>query len=88
VSELKLGILDDYQGVALGLAGWGSLDATIEVFTAQPLSARLEQSFIGRVRSMPDETQRFLLLAAAEPEVRSSNGIHQCLATSFREGTR
>jgi hypothetical protein len=34
VSELKLGILDDYQGVALGLAGWGSLDATIEVFTA------------------------------------------------------
>ena len=34
MSELKSGIPDDYQGVALGLAGWGSLDATIEVFTA------------------------------------------------------
>src|ERR1700722_1866291 len=33
----------------------------------QPLSARLEQSFLARVRSMPDQTQRFLLLAAAEP---------------------
>ena len=33
----------------------------------QPLSARIEQSFLGRVRSMPDRTQRFLLLAAAEP---------------------
>jgi len=37
------------------------------VSSTQPLSARLEQSFLGRVRSMPDETQRFLLLAAAEP---------------------
>jgi DNA-binding CsgD family transcriptional regulator/tetratricopeptide (TPR) repeat protein len=37
------------------------------VSSAQPLSARLEQSFLGRVRSMPDRTQRFLLLAAAEP---------------------
>jgi DNA-binding CsgD family transcriptional regulator len=37
------------------------------VSSTQPLSARLEQSFIGRVRSMPDQTQRFLLLAAAEP---------------------
>jgi len=26
-----------------------------------------EQSFLGRVRSMPDQTQRLLLLAAAEP---------------------
>ena len=37
------------------------------VSSTQPLSARLEQSFLGRVRSMPDHTQRFLLLAAAEP---------------------
>ena len=37
------------------------------VSSTQPVSARLEQSFLGRVRSMPDQTQRFLLLAAAEP---------------------
>ena len=37
------------------------------VSSTQPLSARLEQSFLGRIRSMPDRTQRFLLLAAAEP---------------------
>ncbi|MGA8722471.1 MAG: AAA family ATPase [Solirubrobacteraceae bacterium] len=37
------------------------------VSSTQPLSARLEQSFLGRVRSMPENTQRFLLLAAAEP---------------------
>jgi DNA-binding CsgD family transcriptional regulator/tetratricopeptide (TPR) repeat protein len=37
------------------------------VSSTQPLSARLEQSFLGRVRSMPGQTQRFLLLAAAEP---------------------
>jgi DNA-binding CsgD family transcriptional regulator len=37
------------------------------VSSMQPLSARLEQSFLGRVRSMPDQTQRFLLLAAADP---------------------
>jgi DNA-binding CsgD family transcriptional regulator len=37
------------------------------VSSTQPLSARLEQSFLGRVRSMPRQTQRFLLLAAAEP---------------------
>ena len=33
----------------------------------QPLSARLERSFLERVRSMPDPTQRLLLVAAAEP---------------------
>src|SRR6478736_2780630 len=37
------------------------------VSSSEPLSARLEQSFLGRVRSMPDQTQRFMLLAAAEP---------------------
>jgi DNA-binding CsgD family transcriptional regulator len=37
------------------------------VSSAQPLSTRLEQSFLGRIRSMPDQTQRLLLLAAAEP---------------------
>jgi DNA-binding CsgD family transcriptional regulator len=37
------------------------------VSSTQPLAARLEHSFLGRVRSMPDPTQRFLLLAAAEP---------------------
>jgi DNA-binding CsgD family transcriptional regulator len=37
------------------------------VSSTQPLAARLERSFLERVRSMPDLTQRFLLLAAAEP---------------------
>ena len=37
------------------------------VSSTQPLSARLEQSFLARVRAMPEQTQRFLLLAAAEP---------------------
>src|SRR5882762_9280358 len=37
------------------------------VTSTQPLSARLEQSFLARVRSIPHQTQRFLLLAAAEP---------------------
>jgi len=32
--RLKIGILDDYQGVALSLADWSSLDADLEVFTA------------------------------------------------------
>jgi phosphoglycerate dehydrogenase-like enzyme len=31
--RLKIGILDDYQNVALSLADWSSLDADIEVFT-------------------------------------------------------
>jgi phosphoglycerate dehydrogenase-like enzyme len=34
VSGLKIGILDDYQDVALSLADWSSLDAEVEVFTA------------------------------------------------------
>ena len=34
VFRLKIGILDDYQGVALSLADWSSLDADVEVFTA------------------------------------------------------
>src|SRR5882757_1788865 len=37
------------------------------VSSTEPLSARLEQSFLSRVRTMPEQTQRFLLLAAAEP---------------------
>jgi len=32
--RLKIGILDDYQGVALSLADWSSLDADVAVFTA------------------------------------------------------
>ena len=32
-----------------------------------PLASRIERSFIRRVRSLPDETQRLLLVAAAEP---------------------
>ena len=32
--RLKIGILDDYQDVALSLADWSSLDADVEVFTA------------------------------------------------------
>src|SRR6202046_781702 len=47
---------------AAGVAGGFGVSST------QPISARLEQNFLGRVRSMPDRTQRFLLLAAAEPE--------------------
>jgi phosphoglycerate dehydrogenase-like enzyme len=31
--RLKIGILDDYQDVALSLADWSSLDADVEVFT-------------------------------------------------------
>jgi phosphoglycerate dehydrogenase-like enzyme len=34
VFRLKIGILDDYQAVALSLADWGSLDADVQVFTA------------------------------------------------------
>jgi phosphoglycerate dehydrogenase-like enzyme len=34
MSQLKVGILDDYQEVALGLANWDSLSADIKVFTA------------------------------------------------------
>jgi phosphoglycerate dehydrogenase-like enzyme len=34
MSGLRIGILDDYQNVALGLADWTSLAAQIEVFTA------------------------------------------------------
>jgi DNA-binding CsgD family transcriptional regulator len=37
------------------------------VSSTQPLSARVEQSFIRRMRSVPEQTQLFLLLAAAEP---------------------
>ncbi len=37
------------------------------VSSTQPLSARLEQSFLGRIRAMPEHTQRVVLLAAAEP---------------------
>jgi DNA-binding CsgD family transcriptional regulator len=45
----------------------GELAGGFAVSSAQPISARLEQSFLGRVRSMPKRTQRLLLLAAAEP---------------------
>jgi DNA-binding CsgD family transcriptional regulator len=34
---------------------------------AQPLAGRIEESFLHRLRSLPPETQRLLLLAAAEP---------------------
>jgi DNA-binding CsgD family transcriptional regulator len=37
------------------------------VSSNEPLSARVEQSFVRRMQSVPHETQRFLLLAAAEP---------------------
>ncbi len=57
-----LALLELPRGLsAAALAGGFGVSST------QPLSARLEQSFLGRVRSMPDQTQRFLLLAAAEP---------------------
>jgi phosphoglycerate dehydrogenase-like enzyme len=39
VSSLKIGVLDDYQNVALSLADWSALGANIEVFTAPFLSA-------------------------------------------------
>ncbi|MEU9833395.1 AAA family ATPase [Streptosporangium sp. NPDC048047] len=34
---------------------------------ARPLASQIEQGFLGRVRSLPAETQRLLLIAAAEP---------------------
>jgi DNA-binding CsgD family transcriptional regulator len=34
---------------------------------AQQLASRIEQSFLRRLRSLPDETQQLLLVAAAEP---------------------
>jgi DNA-binding CsgD family transcriptional regulator len=34
---------------------------------ARPLAGRIEQSFLRRLRSLPDETQQLLLIAAAEP---------------------
>jgi len=37
--RLKIGILDDYQAVALSLADWSSLDADLEVFTAPFIDA-------------------------------------------------
>ena len=40
--------------------GFGVLDAT-------PLANRIEQSFLRRLDSLPDETRRLLLTAAAEP---------------------
>jgi DNA-binding CsgD family transcriptional regulator len=40
--------------------GFGSPDA-------RPLAGRLEEGFLRRVRSLPAETQRVLLIAAAEP---------------------
>jgi DNA-binding CsgD family transcriptional regulator len=57
-----LALLELPRGLsAVELAGGFGVSST------QPLSAALEQSFLGRVRSMPDQTQRLLLLAAAEP---------------------
>src|ERR1700759_1295011 len=55
-----LALLELPRGLsAAELAGGFGVNST------QPLSARLERSFLGRVRAMPDRTQRFLLLAAA-----------------------
>ena len=34
---------------------------------ARPLASRIEETFVQRVRALPRETQRLLLLAAAEP---------------------
>jgi DNA-binding CsgD family transcriptional regulator len=34
---------------------------------AQPVASRIEQGFVGRLQSLPDQTQRLLLTAAAEP---------------------
>jgi len=34
---------------------------------ARPLASQIEQSFLRRIRSLPDSTQRLLLVAAAEP---------------------
>ena len=34
---------------------------------ARPLASRVEESFLQRVRALPDETQLLLLVAAAEP---------------------
>ncbi|TYB57185.1 AAA family ATPase [Nonomuraea sp. PA05] len=34
---------------------------------ARPLASQIEQHFLGRIEALPDETQRLLLVAAAEP---------------------
>src|SRR5947209_8263220 len=34
---------------------------------ARPLASRIEETFVQRVRALPEETQRLLLVAAAEP---------------------
>src|SRR4051794_36917193 len=37
------------------------------LFDARPLASRVEETFVQRVRALPRETQRLLLVAAAEP---------------------
>jgi DNA-binding CsgD family transcriptional regulator len=37
------------------------------LFDARPLASRVEETFVQRVRTLPRETQRLLLVAAAEP---------------------
>ncbi|HET6690426.1 MAG TPA: BREX system ATP-binding domain-containing protein [Miltoncostaeaceae bacterium] len=57
-----LALLELHRGMApADLAGGFGLDAT------SPLMGRVEDSFLRRVRSLPAETQRLMLVAAAEP---------------------
>src|SRR5919201_2192599 len=43
---------------------------------ARPLASRVEEAFVQRVRALPRETQRLLLLAAAEPDRRAWHRAH------------
>ena len=50
-----------YRATAAGLAGWFGAAGPL------PLADRIEQSFQRRIAPLPEDTQRLLLLAAAEP---------------------
>ena len=57
-----LALLELPRGMtAAELAGGFALPGT------RPLASHIEQSFLGRVESLPQQTQRLLLIAAAEP---------------------
>jgi phosphoglycerate dehydrogenase-like enzyme len=67
--RLKIGILDDYQNVALSLADWSSLDADVEVFRA-PFSDEDEV-----VRQLAD----FDVLVAMRERTRFPAEVLSCL---------
>jgi hypothetical protein len=53
--------------MAVAIPSGGSLAGGFALPEVQPLADRIEQSFLRRVRSLPPDSQRLLLTAAAEP---------------------